>query len=328
MPKIQQDDDVIVKLVRSSVCGSDLWSFTGKDSKAHDSDNSGHEAIGVVTEAGSALKNIQVGDFVILPFVHGCGKCPACLAGYESGCQTFQDVFSGGYQAEYVRFQHADWALIKIPGQPSDYSDEMLASFQTLSDVMPTGYHAARTAGVKEGDTVAVIGDGAVGLSAVIGAKLRGAKRIILLSHHEDRAELGKEFGATDIVSSRGDEAVKDVLELTDGFGVDRILECVGNRSCLEQAIAIARPGASIGRVGIPHDATFDLGGVVFFKNLHIAGGPASVTTYDREVLLDAVLKGKINPGKVFTKTYKLDEIQAAYESMADRQVIKSLIKF
>lgn len=324
-PTLQKDDDVILKLVRASVCGSDLWFYRGIDSSS--SDDSGHECIGIVEETGSVITTVKKGDFVIAPFTHGCGHCAACRAGFDGNCQSYQDIWSSDCQAEYVRYQHAQWALVKVPGQPEDYSDGMLASLQTLSDVMPTGYHAARTANVQQGDTVAVIGDGAVGLCAVIAAKLRGAKQIILLSHHEDRAQLGREFGATDIVEERGDDAVKKVMALTHGDGVDAALECVGARQPMEQALQMVRPGATIGRVGVPHDEQFDLG-VSWANNTSIAGGTAAVTTYDKGVLLKAVLDGEINPGKVFTKSYKFDDVAQAYADMDQRKTIKSLLTF
>ena len=325
-PTIQKEDDVILKLVRASVCGSDLWFYRGIDPSTHD--NSGHEAIGIVEETGSAITTVKKGDFVIAPFTHGCGHCAACRAGYDGNCLTnAADLFSCDTQAEYVRYPHGQWALVKIPGRPEDYTDGMLASLQTLADVMPTGYHAARSANVQKGDTAAVIGDGAVGLCGVIACRLRGAKRIILLSHHEDRAALGREFGATDIVPEKGDDAVKKVLELTNGAGADAVLECVGARQPMEQALKIARPGAAVGRVGVPHDEKFDLG-ITFAKNISVAGGIAAVTTYDKSILLKAVLDGEINPGKVFTKTYTIDEIQQAYADMDQRRTIKALLKF
>lgn len=326
-PTIQKPDDVILKLVRASVCGSDLWSFRGLDKKEPNSENTGHEAIGIVEETGSAITTLKKGDFVIAPFTHGCGHCVACRKGYEGYCLDHQDNFSSGYQAEYVRYQHGQWALVKVPGKPEDYSDGMLASLQSLADVMPTGYHAARCADVKEGDTAVVIGDGAVGLCGVISAKLRGAKRIILMSRHADRQELGKEFGATDVVEERGDDAVKKVMDMTNGAGADAVLECVGTRQSTAEALQMGRPGAHVGRVGVPHDEQFDLG-QLFFRNVVIAGGPASVAYYDKNLLLKAVLNGEINPGKIFTKTYSLDQIQQAYQDMADRKTIKSLIKF
>lgn len=325
MPTIQQDDDVILKVVRASVCGSDLWFYRGID-QMPGKGNSGHEFLGIVEETGSAITTVKKGDFVIAPFTHGCGHCAACRAGFDGSCKTYTDTIPANCQAEYVRYQHGEWALVKVPGRPEDYTDGMLASLQTLSDVMPTGYHAARCAQVKVGDTAVVIGDGAVGLCGVIGAKLRGAKKIILMSHHEDRAKIGREFGATDIVAEKGDEAVKKVMELTDNNGADAVLECVGARASMEEALKIVRPGAMIGRVGVPHNENFDLG-VSFGANTGITGGIASVTTYVKNGLLKAVLDGEINPGKVFTKTYRLDDIQQAYADMDQRKTIKSLIK-
>lgn len=322
-PTIQKPTDAILKIVRACVCGSDLWWYRGISKREHGS-LVGHEAIAVVDQVGSAVKDVKPGDFVIAPFTHGCGHCAACKAGFDGDCMNQEAGGNGGYQGEYLRFTNANWALVKIPGKPDDYNDTQLNDLLTLADVMATGYHAAASAEVKKGDTVAVIGDGAVGLCAVIGAKLRGAKRIISLSHHEDRAKLAQEFGATDIVSERGDDAVKKVLKLTDGNGADAVCECVGAVSAIEQAGKIARPGAIIGRVGVPQ--TEPSSNTLFWKNIGLRGGIASVTTYDREVLLDAVLSGKIHPGKVFTKRFTLDQIQQAYEAMDKREAIKSLV--
>lgn len=325
MPTIQKDDDVIIKIVRTCVCGSDLWAYRGLDDVPENSENSGHEAIGIVTEVGSAITTVQTGDFVIAPFTHGCGHCAACLAGFDGDCQNHTDNFSNGVQAEYIRFQHGEWALVKIPGNPDDYSEEMLKSLLTLADVMATGYHAARVANVQKGDSVAVIGDGAVGLCGVIAAKMRGAKRIFAMSRHEDRQKLALEFGATDIIAERGDDAVAKVKELTNNAGVDAVLECVGSEQSNEEAMKLGRPGAIIGRVGLPHEPKMDMA-QSFYTNTIIAGGPASVTTYDKQVLLKAVLDGDIHPGKVFTKSFSLDDIDSAYQAMTNREVIKSMI--
>lgn len=322
-PTIQKPTDAILKIVRACVCGSDLWWYRGI-SKRKSGSLVGHEAIGIVEAVGSDVKNVKTGDFVIAPFTHGCGHCAACLAGFDGNCMNMEQGGNGGYQGEYLRFTNADWALVKVPGSPKDYSNETLYDLLTLSDVMATGYHAAFSAEVKPGDTVAVIGDGAVGLCAVIGAKLLGAKKIIALSHHEDRAKLAQEFGATDIVSSRDDEAVEEVLKLTEGNGADAVLECVGAVSAIEQAGKIARPGAIVGRVGVPQKEPAS--NSMFWKNIGLRGGVASVTTHDRTRLLDAVLNGEIHPGKVFTKCFSLDEIQAAYEAMDKREAIKSMI--
>lgn len=324
-PTVKNPDDVVIKVLRACVCGSDLWAYRGLDDKPANSINSGHEAIGIVEEVGADITTVKPGDFVIAPFTHGCGHCPACLAGFDGVYQDHSDNFSNGTQAEYYLAQHAQWSLVKVPGKPEDYSEAMLKSFLTLADVMATGYHAARVADVKPGDTVVVMGDGAVGLSAIIAAKLRGAKRIISTSRHNDRRELAAEFGATDNVAERGDEAVEKILAMTNG-GADAVLECVGTAQSTDTAMKVGRPGAIVGRVGLPHDATMDMA-TPFYRNTAVAGGPASVTTYDKDLLLKAVLDGKINPGKVFTKTFTLDEINDAYQAMADRQVIKSYVK-
>ncbi len=324
-PTIQADDDVIIKVLRACVCGSDLWSYRNFDQGTPNSENSGHEAIGIVDEVGKDITTVKKGDFVIAPFTHGCGHCRACQAGFDGVCQDHSDNFSTGNQAEYIRFQHGQWALVKIPGKPSDYSEGMLKSLLTLADVMATGYHAARVANVKPGDTVIVLGDGAVGQCAIIAAKLRGAKKIISTSRHPDRAALAKEFGATDNVAERNDEGIKKLLELSNG-GADAVLECVGTELSNEEAMKVARPGAIIGRVGLPHGSKIDPA-QNFYKNISLAGGPASVTTYDKNILLKAVLDGQINPGKVFTKTFTLDQIDDAYKAMAERKAIKSYVK-
>lgn len=324
VPEIQKDTDAIIKIVRACVCGSDLWWFRGI-SKREQNSYTGHEAIGIVETVGNAVTSVKSGDFVIVPFTHGCGKCAACRAGFDGNCTNMEPGGNAGYQGEYLRFTNADWALIKIPGQPSDYSDDVLNSLLTLADVMATGYHAAKTAEVKAGDTVVVMGDGAVGLCGVIGAKLLGATRIIAMSRHADRQALAKEFGATDIVAERGDEAVEKVMALTNGAGVDAVLECVGTEQSVETAVNVCRPGAVIGRVGVPQKAEMNTN-ALFWKNIGLRGGVASVTTYDKELLLDAVLTEKINPGKVFTKRFNLDDIQAAYEAMDKREAIKSLV--
>lgn len=324
-PTIQADDDVIIHVVRTCVCGSDLWAYRDLEEKAPHSQNSGHEAIGIVESVGDAITSVVPGDFVIAPFTHGCGHCAACRAGFDGDCQAHTDNFSNGVQAEYIRFAHANWALVKIPGQPSDYSDEMLNSLLSLADVMATGYHAARVANVSTGDTVVVVGDGAVGLCGVIAAQMRGAKRIIAMSRHEDRQKLALEFGATDIVAERGDDAIAKVMALTNGAGADAVLECVGTELSVETAMKVGRPGAIVGRVGLPHEPKMDMS-ASFYNNTIIAGGPASVTTYDKQVLLKAVLDGDIHPGKVFTKRYALDDIDDAYQAMTNREAIKALV--
>ena len=292
IPKVEGENEAVIRVLRACVCGSDLWWFRGINPRPHGS-FTGHEAIGVVEEVGSAVTTVKKSDFVIAPFTHGCGWCAACQAGFDGNCLNAPQEMNAGYQAEYVRFKNAGWALIKVPGEASDYTDADLNSFLTLADVMATGYHAAASAEVKEGDTVVVMGDGAVGLCGVIAARMRGAKRIIAMSRHVDRQELA--------------------------------LECVGTQLSLDTAAKVCRPGAIVGRVGVPHGEDVDTS-ILFWKNVGLRGGVAPVTTYVRNILLPAVLNGTIHPGKVFTKRFTLDQIQEAYDAMDRREAIKSLL--
>ena len=325
-PKIKESTDAIVHVVLACICGSDLWYYRGIEE--HIEGPIGHEFIGVVDKIGSDVKDIKKGDFVIAPFAFSDNTCPHCQAGFQTACVNGGFFGMGkeddGGQAEFVRVPQADGTLVTVPG--SGFSAETLASLLTLSDVMGTGYHAAMSAEVKEGDTVAVVGDGAVGLSGVLSAKLLGAKRIIVLgSTHDSRKKLALEWGADEYISVRGEEAIEKVMELTDGIGADAVLECVGSKQANETAFAIARPGAVVGRVGAPHDVQIDAKGT-FFRNIGMRGGPAPVREYLPK-LMDAVLKGKINPGKVFDFKTDLDHIQEAYAAMDDRRSIKSLVK-
>lgn len=323
-PKIEAADDAIIRIVRTCVCGSDLWSYRNPEIEEGHS-NSGHEAIGIVEEVGEDITTVKPGDFVIAPFTHGCGECDACRAGYDGTCDRHIGTnWSGGVQAEYIRFHFANWALVKIPGQPSDYSEGMLKSLLTLADVMPTGYHAARVANVQKGDKVVVIGDGAVGQCAVIAAKMCGASKIVLMSRHEDRQQMALESGATAVVAERGEEGIAKVREILGG-GADATLECVGTEAAVDQALGVLHNGGRMGFVGVPHYENRAIGST-FGQNTTIGGGPASVTTYDKQVLLKAVLDGDINPGRVFTTSYKLDEIDQAYKDMDERKSIKSMI--
>ena len=305
-PQIIEADDVIIRVVRACVCGSDLWRYRNPETKAGHK-NSGHEAIGIVEETGEAITTVKQGDFVIVPFTHGCGECDACLAGFDGSCDNhIGNNLGGDFQAEYIRFHYANWALVKIPGQPSDYTEGMLKSLLTLADVMPTGYHAARV--VQKRDKVVVIGDGAVGQCAVISAKMRGASQIVLMSRHEDRQKMALESGATAVVAERGEEGIAKVREILGG-GADAALECVGTEAAVDQ----------------PHYENRAIGST-FGQNTIIGGGPASVTTYNKQVLLKAVLDGDINPGRVFTSSYKLEDIDQAYKDMDERKTIKSMI--
>lgn len=324
-PEIQSPDDAIIRIVRTCVCGSDLWSYRNENMKAGQI-NSGHEALGIVEAIGDNVTTVKPGDFVIAPFTHGCGHCDACHAGFDGTCDEHPGMenWSSGVQAEYMRFEHANWALIKVPGQPSDYTEGMLNSLLTLADVMPTGYHAARVADVKPGDKVVVIGDGAVGQCAVIAAKMRGASQIIIMSRHEDRQNMALESGATAVVAERGEEGIAKVREILGG-GADVALECVGTEASIDQALGVLHNGGRIGFVGVPHYSNHALGST-FAQNHIIGGGAASVTTYVKQELLKAVLDGDINPGRVFTHTYKLEDIDQAYKDMDERRAIKSLI--
>ncbi|OTO27084.1 MULTISPECIES: zinc-binding dehydrogenase [unclassified Enterococcus] len=325
-PTLQAADDVIIKVVRACVCGSDLWSYAHGDSKEPHSVNDGHEALGIVEEIGPDITTVKPGDFVIVPFTHGCGECDACRAGFDGTCDLHQGTtnWSNGFQSEYINFHYGNWALVKVPGQPADYTEGMIKSLLTLADVMPTGYHAARCAHVEKGDKVVVIGDGAVGQCAVIAAKMRGASQIILMSRHKDRQEMALQSGATAVVAERGEEGIAKVREILGG-GADAALECVGTEAAITQALGVLHNGGRVGYVGVPHYDDRPIGST-FAQNISIAGGSASVTTYDKEILLKAVLDGTINPGRVFTQTYDLDDINQAYADMQERKTIKSMV--
>src|SRR4051794_30640741 len=322
-PLIEAPTDAVVRVVLACVCGSDLWYFRGESD--HAVGPIGHEFIGVVEDVGAEVTDISRGDLVVAPFIFSDMSCPHCLNGSTISCVDGGNFGNGsidGGQGEAVRVPLASSALVKVPG--SGHSDEMLKSLLTLSDVMATGHHAAVSAGVKAGDTVAVVGDGAVGLSAVLASKRLGAERLIALSRHAERQRLAREFGATEIVESRGEEANEAVRELNGGIGVDAALECVGTQQSIETAAAIARPGSTIGIVGVPHGAVpFNQ---TFFRNVGWRGGPAPARIYIPE-LLDDVLAGTINPGLVLDYETDLGGTPAAYAAMDERLAIKSLIR-
>jgi len=323
-PAITAPTDAIVRVTLGCVCGSDLWYYRGES--PHDLGPIGHEFIGVVTEVGSAVTGLAAGDFVVAPFTYSDGTCPHCLAGWTSNCAnggSFGNHGIDGGQGEAVRVPFADATLVKVPG--SGHDDATMRSLLTLSDVMCTGHHAAVSGGVKTGDTVAVVGDGAVGLCATIAAKRLGAGRIIALSRNPARQALAREFGATDIIAERGDEATEAVMALTDGIGVDAALECVGTNQSMATAFAIARPGSIVGAIGAPHDVEVPINTVIF-RNIGLRGGVAPVRRYLPE-LLDDVLAGRINPGRVFDFETDLDGIVGAYEAMDERRAVKALIR-
>src|SRR5579875_1448947 len=289
-PVIQEPTDAIVRIVRACVCGSDLWYYRGI--APHPEGSIGHEFIGVVEEVGPEVTTIKRGDFVIAPFAISDGTCPHCRAGFHTACVRGgffgQGVEGVAGQAELARVPLADGTLVAVPGR--QFPDEVLASLLTLTDVMGTGYHAAVSAGVKPGQTVAVVGDGAVGLCAVLSARLLGAERVIILSRHPRRQELAREFGATDIVAERGEAAVQAIMQLTDGIGADAVLECVGTNEANQTAFASARPGAIVGRVGVPHEVEIPAE-ATFYRNVGMRGGPAPVRAYLPQ-LVEAVLSG------------------------------------
>src|SRR5258708_22551546 len=324
-PTIREPTDAVVRVVLACVCGSDLWYYRGETDYSVGSPI-GHEFLGVVEQIGESVQSIAHGDLVIAPFLYSDGTCPPRRAGITSACVRGgvwgANGIDGG-QGEAVRVPLADGTLVKIPG--SGHSDETLASLLTLSDVMGTGHHAAVSAGVKKGDTVAVVGDGAVGLCAIIAAKRLGAQRIIALSRNPARQELARVFGAADILASRGEEANEAVLSLTDGVGVDAALECVGTNEAIQTALAIARPDSIVGYVGVPHGVEIPVP-ILFYRNVGVHGGPAPVRAYIPE-LLDDGLEGRINPGRVFDFTTDLDAIAQAYAAMDERRAIKSLVK-
>ena len=326
-PVIVEPTDAIVRVVLGCVCGSDLWYFRGET--PHAVGSIGHEFIGIVEEVGSAVTGVNTGQLVVAPFVYCDGTCPNCLVGMTAHCRSGGAFGNGtttdGGQGQFVRVPFAGTSLVPVPGAPSGHSIEILRSLLALSDVMCTGHHAAVSARVEPGDTVAVVGDGAVGLSAVLASRRLGATRIIALSRNPSRQKLAKEFGATDIVIERGDDAIAAVLELTDGVGVDAALECVGTGQSMTTALGVSRPGATVGVVGAPHGI-----GVSFEKNFWRGvgwqGGVAPARAYIPELMRD-VLDGVINPGLVFDFETDLDGIQSAYEAMDERRAIKSLIR-
>ncbi len=323
-PMVAAPTDAVVRVVLGCVCGSDLWYYRGQS--PHALGPIGHEFIGIVEHIGAEVRGIATGDLVIAPFKFSDGTCAHCRAGWTSNCVAGgpfgTDGIDGG-QGEAVRVPFADSTLVRVPG--SGHSDETMRSLLTLSDVMATGHHAAVSAGVRPGSVVAVVGDGAVGLCAVIAARRLGAARIIALSRNPARQALARSFGATDILAERGDAATQAVLEMTDGVGVDAALECVGTAQSMATAFAVARPGSTVGFVGVPHGVEVPID-TMFARNIGLRGGTAPVRTYMPE-LLDDVLEGRIHPGRVFDFDTTLDGIADAYAAMSERRAIKSLIR-
>ncbi|MEV6308210.1 alcohol dehydrogenase catalytic domain-containing protein [Streptomyces sp. NPDC051840] len=324
-PRIQQPTDAVVRIVLSCVCGSDLWPYKSlepTDNPRH----MGHEFLGVVEETGADVRGLQRGDVVVAPFVWADNTCAYCREGLQTSCphggQWGVNGVDGG-QGQAARVPQADGTLVKLPVAENS---EPLPDLLTLSDVLCTGYHAARTAGVGRGDTVTVIGDGAVGLSAVISARLLGAEQIILMGRHQTRTDLGREFGATDVVAERGDEGVARVRELTGGEGTRKVLECVGLKEAVVTGFGVVRDGGTVSRVGAPQFTDVPFGFADFLRNITLTGGVAPARAYIEE-LMPYVLDGSIRPGRVLGRTVSLEDIADGYRAMNDREALKALVR-
>jgi len=319
LPTILAPTDAVIRLSATCVCGSDLWPYRGLNPVTEPTPI-GHEYCGIVEEVGSAVRDIKPGQFVIGSFFASDNTCPHCLAGYQTSCQHRELV--GGAQAQMLRVPLADGTLVptaEVP--PADLIPSMLA----VSDVFGTGWFAADAAEVEPGSTVVVVGDGAVGLLGVLSAKHMGAERIIAMSRHESRQRLARAFGATDIVTERGDDGIAQIKELTRGVGADAVLECVGTPEAMQQSIRSARPGGHVSFVGVPHGVQLD-GQQLFYSHVHLHGGPAPVRRYLPE-LIDLVWNRKAEPGKVFDLTLPLEQVAEGYRAMDERRAIKSLLR-
>ena len=318
-PKIIKPTDAVIRMAATCVCGSDLWPYRGLQPVPAPTPF-GHEYCGVVEEVGSAVRLVKPGQFVVGSFFASDNTCPNCKAGYQTSCQNRELV--GGAQAGRLRVPLADGTLVATPGMPPE---DLVPSLLAASDVLGTGWFAADAANVSPGKTVVVVGDGAVGLLGVLSARQMGAERIIAMSRHERRQTLAREFGASDIVTERGDEGVKRIKEMTGGIGADSVLECVGTQEAMMQAIRSARPGGYVSYVGVPHGVKLD-GAEVFFAHVRLHGGPAPVRRYLPH-LIDLIWNRKINPGKVFDLTLPLDQVAEGYRAMDERRAIKTLLR-
>ncbi|MFF6829533.1 zinc-binding dehydrogenase [Streptomyces longwoodensis] len=318
-PKLLHPTDAIIRTAVTCVCGSDLWPYRGAE-PIGDPHPMGHEYVGFVEEVGSEVTAVKPGQFVVGSFATSDNTCANCRNGFPSNC--LHREFMSTCQAEYVRIPNSQGTLVATDDVPSE---ELWPSLLAVSDVMGTGWWAADAAEVRPGSTAVVVGDGAVGLCAVIAAKELGAERIIAMSRHESRQKLARAFGATDIVTERGDEGVERIKELTGGIGADNVLECVGTAQSMSQALHSARPGGNVGFVGVPHDVAVD-GQELFFSHVGLRGGPAPVRRYLPD-LIDRVLTRAIDPGKVFDLTLPLDQVAEGYRAMDERRAIKTLLK-
>jgi threonine dehydrogenase-like Zn-dependent dehydrogenase len=318
--------DALVRVTRACICGSDLWPYNSM-TPANIGNRMGHEFIGIVEAAGSDVRTVKKGDLVVAPFAWSDGTCEFCQQGLQTSCihgGWWGGTELDGGQGEAVRVPLADGTLFALPVGP-DHA--LMPSLLTLTDVMGTGHHAALSAKVRPGNVVAVVGDGAVGLCGVIAARRLGAERIIMLGRHPARIALARAFGATDIVSERGDAGIERVRELTGGLGAHSVLECVGLGEAMRTAVGIARAGGAVGRVGVPQDETIPNAQPSFYGNITIAGGPAPVRAYMEELLPD-VLEGRIEPGRVFDRTTNIDGVPDGYRAMNARESIKVMIEF
>ncbi len=323
--RIIEPTDALLTVTRGCICGSDLWPYQSME-PSEKGRRMGHEFIGVIEAVGREVRTIKPGDLVVAPFAWSDGTCVFCHEGLQTSCLHggwWGGDLDGG-QGEAVRVPQADGTLVVLP---VEQDDALMPSLLTLSDVMGTGHHAARAAKVGPGKTVAVVGDGAVGLCGVIAARRLGAEQIIMLGRHPERIALARDFGATDIVSERGEEAIQRVRDLTGGLGAHSVLECVGLGQATVTALSIARPGGAVGRVGVPQDASVPEALPTFFKNVTIAGGPAPARAYIEELMPD-VLEGRITPGRVFDRVTNLDGVPDGYRAMDARDAIKVMIEF
>jgi threonine dehydrogenase-like Zn-dependent dehydrogenase len=318
-PVIEEPTDAVVRVVAGCICGSDLWPYRGENDVVA-GNTIGHECVGVVEEVGSGVRDIAVGDFVIVPFCHCDNTCAHCRAGVQSACVDGGFTTSG--QGELARVVHADGSLVKTDGMPDR---ALLPSLLALSDVMPTGWHAAVSADVRPGSTAVVVGDGAVGLCGVLAAVQMGAERVVAMSRHEDRQAIARAFGATHVVPERGAEGTQRILDLTDGVGADAVLECVGTDEAMRTAFEIARPASTVGFVGVPHGVELPVRRM-FQKNVGLAGGMAPVRRYLPD-LLDRVLAGSIDPGRVFDLTLPMAQAAEGYRAMDERRAVKVLLE-
>ena len=319
-PEIVDQTDVIIRMSATCVCGSDLWSYRGIDAPNKPT-RMGHEYCGIVEEVGRDVKKIERGQFVVGSFFASDNTCPICQAGYQSRCVHAYPVGAEGAQAPYLRVPLADGTLVASPERPPD---ALIPSLLATSDVLGTGWFGADAAAVAPGKTVAIVGDGAVGLCAVIAARHMGAERIIMMSRHEARQKLAREFGATDIVTERGDEGVARIKELTNGLGAHSVIEAVGTQESMMQAIRSTRPGGHVGYVGVSHGVALP-GLELFFAEVHLLGGPAPVRRYLPE-LIDLVWQHEIDPGKVFDLELPLTQVAEGYRAMDERRAIKTLL--